>query len=86
MMGRGQNRGEIFIFVVTPRPGLDPRTFRMPSEPHPRQAKTVSYSWAQYIAPSICILLIYVIKNWTSMRQQKCPFVGILLDMVGLGL
>ena len=78
MMGGGQNRGEIFNFLVTPRPGLDPRTFRMPSEHHPRQATTVSYFWAQYVALGICIWLITSSKTEQAcgMRQQKCQFVG----------
>ena len=68
--GRGPNRGEIFIFFVTPRPGLDPRprTFRMASESHPRQAMTVSYHKLNEHAPT------------------EMPVCWILLDIVGLEL
>ena len=73
MMGGGQNREEIFNFVFpSPRPGLDPRTFRMPSELHPRQATTVSYS---------CIWLITSSKTERACANRYAR----LLDFVRYG-
>ena len=53
----------------------------MPSEPHPRQAMTVSYSWAQYIAPSICIWLITSSKTERACANRNAS----LLDIVRYG-
>ena len=74
------------------RPPDLPHAKRTPPSPsHDSQVLlgAVYYSWAQYINPGRSILLLgavyctqymylvdYVIKNWTSMRQQKCLFVG----------
>ena len=81
MMGGGQNWGEIFNLFVTPRPRLDPRTLRMPSEHHPHQAMTVSYPWAQYIAPRICIWLITSSKTERACANRNAR----LLDFVRYG-
>ena len=86
MMGGGQDRREMFTFVVTHRPVLDPRTFHMPSKARRRQATTVSYSCTQYIARSKCIWLIKSSKTERACANRYMPACWILLDLEAYGL
>ena len=69
MMGGGQN----FIFF-----GSTPGPFACQAKTHPCQAPTVSYSWVQYIAPSIWIWLITSSKTeraCTNIYARSLDFV-----------
>ena len=79
--GRGSKPGRNFHFFCHTPPRARPPDLPHAKRTTPRQATPVSHSWAQYIAPSICIWLITSPKTERACANRNTR----LLDFVGYG-